>query len=340
MLKLIKRAGLGVLRQAGVFRRVASSDWRRSRLVILCYHGVSIEDEHLWDPSLYLSLAEFEGRLDALERDGYRVLSLAEGLDRLQARNLPPKSVALTFDDGAHDFYSRAWPALQKRGYPATVYLTTYYCEDNRPVFNPASSYLLWKARGRVLDGSVAAMDDALDLRTPASRRRAWLALLAHAERERFTADDKEQVLERLAEAGAVDYRGLLRQRLLHILSPGEVRELHAAGVDIQLHTHRHRTPLERDLFLRELRDNRLSIEGMTGRRPSHFCYPSGVHRPEFLPWLCEAGVQYATTCVPGLAEANSHPLLLPRFVDHGNLSPVEFESCVSGLGLLLPTRS
>ncbi len=315
MRKLAKRTAFAVLKGAGVLGRVAASDWRRSRLVILGYHGVSIDDEHRWDPTLYMSPEAFAGRLEMLDRAGCHVLSLAEGLERMEARDLPPRSVGLTFDDGSHDFYARIWPMLRERGWPATVYLTTYYCQDNRPVFNTAASYLLWKA-GRP--------------------RSAWIELLNRAERERYTADDKERAIEQLGVEAGVDYCAFLKKRLLHILNPAEVRELHEQGADFQLHTHRHRTPVDRDLFLRELRDNRAAILEMTGAHPSHFCYPCGVHRPEFLPWLREAGVQYATTCEPGLASEVSHSLLLPRFIDHGNLTPLEFQASVSGLGLLL----
>jgi len=66
--------------------------------------------------------------------------------------------------------------------------------------------------------------------------------------------------------------------------------------------------------------------------RLTHFCYPSGVHRPAMLPWLTEAGVTSAVTTDTGLASASDHPLLLPRFIDAGTTSEVEFEGWTSGL--------
>jgi peptidoglycan/xylan/chitin deacetylase (PgdA/CDA1 family) len=339
MRKRLKRSSLGLLGRAGLFRAFANSDWRAQRLVILCYHGISIEDEHEWDPTLYMSPSDFAHRLEILKRDGYRVLPLAEAVERMYARDLPPRSVALTFDDGGYDFYRQAWPVLRAHGYPATVYLTTYYCQDNRPIFDPASSYLLWKARGKVLDGARLGLKAPLDLRTPDSRRAAWRRILAFAADEEWGAGDKDRFLQRLAGLTGFEYCGLLRKRLLHIMNPQEVAELHGEGLDVQLHTHRHRTPDDRGLFLREISENRARIFELTGVEPEHFCYPCGVKRQEFLPWLKEASVRYAVTCVPGLASVDSAPLLLPRFVDHANLSPIEFESCVSGFGLLLPNE-
>lgn len=336
MRKLVKRSALALLKSAGVFRAFESSAWRNNGLAILCYHGISLKDEHEWDPSLYMSPADFERRLEILKKRRYPVLPLAEAVERVYARDLPPRSVAITFDDGAYDFYRRAWPLLRAYGYPATVYLTTYYSEYNRPVFNTAASYLMWKARGRVLDGPQPGLGKSLDLRTGQSRRDAWWGLLAEADARGMDAPRKDELLAALAAAAGVDYCELLQERLLHIMTPLEVSELAAAGCDVQLHTHRHRTPEDRDLFLREIRENRERIEEFTGTSPVHFCYPCGVYRPEYLPWLAGERVISATTCENALARPDSNRLLLPRFVDHANLSPIEFEAGISGLTLAL----
>ena len=135
------------------------------------------------------------------------------------------------------------------------------------------------------------------------------------------------------------DVDALWEKRVLQLMNAGEVAELARRGVDFQLHTHRHRSPEDRDLYRRELQDNRVSIQGTTSIVPRHFCYPSGVYRHEFLPWLREENVTSATTCEPGFACAGDDPLLLPRLVDHTGLSAVEFEGWLSGAASLLPQK-
>jgi hypothetical protein len=73
----------------------------------------------------------------------------------------------------------------------------------------------------------------------------------------------------------------------------------------------------------------------MTKARPTHFCYPSGDYDMMFLPWLEKKGVVSATTCDGGLASQRSHPLLLPRFIDTTIRTPLEFESWVTGVGMI-----
>lgn len=339
MLKRLKQSSLEVFKTAGLFPVFANSSWRRRRLAVLAYHGVSLDDEHEWDPSLYMSPDDFAERLELLEQNRCTVLPLEEAVERLYRNDLPPRAVALTFDDGNYDFYQQAWPMLKSRGYPATVFLTTYYCDFNRPIFDVACSYLLWKG-SRTFDdvpGDAIGIPQRLDLRTRESRERVRSLIFAVCREWRLDAEGKDHLLERLADIAGADYGDLLRKRLLHILSPSEVGVLAAEGVDFQLHTHRHRTPLDRDLFLREIRENRERIQSLTGRDPSYFCYPCGSHRPEFLEWLPQGEVRFATTCQPGLATSGCPALLLPRFVDHASLSPTEFESYVTGLGFLLP---
>ena len=53
MLKAIECAFLQTFKTAGIFRMVRDSEWRRQRLLILCYHSISLDDEHEWRPATY-----------------------------------------------------------------------------------------------------------------------------------------------------------------------------------------------------------------------------------------------------------------------------------------------
>jgi peptidoglycan/xylan/chitin deacetylase (PgdA/CDA1 family) len=143
---------------------------------------------------------------------------------------------------------------------------------------------------------------------------------------------EKDAFAHRLAEFLKIDYAALVDSHLLRIMRPEQVRESAGAGIAIELHTHRHRTPEARDLFVREVRDNCAEILALTGRRPRHFCYPSGVYKREFLPWLEESGVRTATTSHEGFATAGDNLLLLPRLFVDSNVSLEEFDAWLCGV--------
>lgn len=66
----------------------------------------------------------FARQLDLLAE--HDVVSLDQALDRLDAGDASP-SFVLTFDDGFADVYEHAWPLLQRRRLPFTVYLASAY---------------------------------------------------------------------------------------------------------------------------------------------------------------------------------------------------------------------
>jgi peptidoglycan/xylan/chitin deacetylase (PgdA/CDA1 family) len=201
-------------------------------------------------------------------------------------------------------------------------------------------SYLLWKGRSNVLDlKQLTGQNLKINLQGLDAREAALAQIRAFGRVQKLSAEEKDAFAASLAAHLQVDYQALLEQRTMHNLTPDEVRLLNTRGIDVQLHTHRHRTPLDRQLFLREIEDNRQSIREMTGKIPTHFCYPSGVYDQSFLPWLREAGVVSATTCESGFASRSSNDLLLPRFLDNATLSPIEFESWLTGVSAALPRR-
>jgi peptidoglycan/xylan/chitin deacetylase (PgdA/CDA1 family) len=328
----VRHGLLAAARGAGVFRMVGDSRWRTDRLCILCFHGIALEDEHLWRPELYLTPQQFRERMRSLESVNATVLPLGEALTRLREGTLPPRAVVITFDDGLHDFHAHALPELDARGFPATVYLTTYYSGRDEPVLPLVLDYMLWKSRDERYGGWPSLGVAPVEALSQPGARPALAARLASAIR-RASRDQPEQH-ERLAEFASTlgtDAEAIRRARLVTIMSPDEVLDASRRDISIELHTHRHRTPRDRDLFLRELTDNREAIEQMVGRRPTHFCYPSGDVDSRMFPWLREAGVTSATTCRVALADRTSDCYLLPRFLDSSGQPDVSFEGWVTG---------
>ena len=204
MLKEIKLSALHAADALGASELVLNSSWRSQRLLILGYHGVSLEDEHEWEPSLFMPASFLRRRFELLEKEKCQVLPFDTAVRALYVGELPPRSVAITFDDGTHDFYCRALPILTEFGYPATLYLTTYYSYFNRPVFDPAVRYILWKARGRMLKFPEALPGPIL--LHGAGREAAYRAIAAYALKDDLGGSDKDALLERLACAAEVDY--------------------------------------------------------------------------------------------------------------------------------------
>lgn len=337
MLKQAKRGVLRLAEATGASRMLSGSAWRRHRLLILCYHGVSMYDEHEWG-NLYISLETFRRRMQFVARARYNVLPLSEAVHRLQNGTLPDRAVVITFDDGLHDFFSVAFPILESFGYPVTLYVTTYYVGFNRPVFDPMCSYLLWKGRHkqRLEWPEIFPVPTALD---DAGRQRAIAMIQQFAISRKLSGSAKDDLLARLAGRLDIDYQELSRRRVMHLITPAEATELAARGVDLQYHTHRHRVYRKRERLFAELQDNRRSIAMFTSSEPRHFCYTGGFYLPEYPEYLKEYGMLSATTCEAGLCTARSNLLLLPRVVDTMGLSDLEFRSWLAGTAGLLPRR-
>lgn len=340
---LIKNAIFRAVEATGLTSAFANSKWRRSRLLILCYHGVASRDEHEWNPGLYVSKMLLRQRLEYLRANCYAILPLAEALNCLAEGNLPHRAVTLTFDDGAKDFAECALPILKAYDAPATVYLTTYYCEHRYPVFNTALSYLMWRGRESGADlRVVCGAESPLPVADNAQRSRAWQVLQSVAKARCFDGHEKNAFLRTISNCLGIDFDAFVKSGLLQLMTREQIRSLPRELIDIQLHTHRHRTPREREAFEQEIHDNRSSIAVLSGEQSPriHFCYPSGDYDGRFLSWLPDLGITSATTCVPGLANPTSNRLLLPRFIDTMMVTPETFAAWAAGCASLVPRRS
>ena len=99
------------------------------RLSTLIFHRVLAEPDPLFPQEVD------RPRFDLIcgwIRYWFNVLPLDEAAARLKERTLPPRAMAITFDDGYEDNASVALPVLQRHGLPATFFVATGFLDGGR----------------------------------------------------------------------------------------------------------------------------------------------------------------------------------------------------------------
>lgn len=90
---------------------------------ILMYHRVNNPND---TSSLNVSLATFERQMEFLKVHRYNVMRVEDIIELVKAKKpIPPKTVAITFDDGFMDNFTYAFPILKKMDFPATIFMIT-----------------------------------------------------------------------------------------------------------------------------------------------------------------------------------------------------------------------
>jgi peptidoglycan/xylan/chitin deacetylase (PgdA/CDA1 family) len=96
---------------------------------VLCYHNLGEQAKG----RLVLAASSFREQMRYLKANGYRVVSLRDFLEWTRlGRQLPQRSVVLTFDDGYKSFKQYAYPALKELGFTATLFVYTDYVGAGR----------------------------------------------------------------------------------------------------------------------------------------------------------------------------------------------------------------
>ncbi len=324
-MNLVKQAILVSARVLGVFG--LSRRLTRRSLRILCYHGFSARDEHLFRPQLFIRPETFRARMDFLKSAGYPVLELGEAVERLRDGTLPPNAVAVTIDDGFRNVRNLAAGILSERGIKATVYVTTYYMEHNHPIFRLALQYLFWKS-GRE-DADLEAAGLGPEARALGAPRVGCWKLIEFGETA-CTETRRMEIVRALGAHFGIDVEELESASRLTLMDAREVSELEGFGIDVQLHTHRHRLPRDEEGLAREIADNRRMLASCPGPLV-HFCYPSGIWSQDQWGKLEALGVRTATTCEAGFNYPDTPLMGLRRFLDSEAIHPLEFEAELCG---------
>jgi peptidoglycan/xylan/chitin deacetylase (PgdA/CDA1 family) len=284
---------------------------------VLLYHRVAdvASDPH----SLCVPVDTFRAHMEHLAAE-YRVLPLEVLADGLAEGRVPPRAVALTFDDGYLDNLTTASPILVELGLPATFFLTSAGLDGQAEFWWDALERIFLAGHPTPPMLSVTLDDGATTLptRTAAERRAAhdavYPTLLGAAPQPR-----DELLASLFAWCGAPVALPSPRRPM----NATEARRLIArAGHAVGAHGVHH-LPLPRltpEARQRELVDCRSRLEALFARRVTCLAYPFGHVSDATVADARACGFNIAVTCeatrVRGRVDALRIPRLNPATTD------------------------
>jgi peptidoglycan/xylan/chitin deacetylase (PgdA/CDA1 family) len=98
------------------------------------YHSIAAENEVAVHPYYRTATAAsvFALQIESLHRAGFSSISPMDAIRRFREPEAAGKSVVITFDDGFRNFYTSAFPILNRYGFTATMYLPTAFIGQRR----------------------------------------------------------------------------------------------------------------------------------------------------------------------------------------------------------------
>jgi len=304
------------------------SYWNRDKLIILCFHSLSVKDEHQFWPGVFISKEKLIKVLDYLARSRFNVVSLDDAERHLRGEINLKYPVVITVDDGWRSSIEELLPTFNTYQFPSTVYVTTYYCDHQLPVVNVLLQYWLWQKPTDTFEVTFRKQQFFYTDDT-ASKIQA-----IEKDMKTFNDDEKIAFLLTIAQSLGVS-EDAISSKQFHNACYTELRSVIASPlVNVQLHTHTHKLPVDAEAIRREIQKNREVLTKQLGKQKSyvHFCYPSGIWFPEHIPELHALGIRTATTLDEGLNKRTEHPLKLKRNLMVDNRSLNQFIVTISGV--------
>ena len=290
----------------------------RERFVVLMYHRISASQTPDFLPSpLTCPLSKFLEHLAVLKQH-FSVLALDEVREILRSgRELPPRTVVLTFDDSWFDNLEFAARPLAEAGLPGTFFIPS--ADIDREDLHPDHRFYFLSRRvpadrfREVLQSMIprsAASTPPPDHIFPLRR---WLeASLGYV----LVSPQGSNFLDALErELGAPPTDGMGRS--IYMTSE-QVRSLSDFGVRVGNHTAHHwqLSSLDEAGQQKELADAQEALAALVGEPITTLAYPYGEpqdYNETSVRVSRELGFCCACTAVPGYNDASTDPLLLHR---------------------------
>jgi peptidoglycan/xylan/chitin deacetylase (PgdA/CDA1 family) len=238
------------------------------------------------------------------------IVPLEPALDALASgRPLPPRAVAITFDDGYRDNLALAVPVLERLEIPSTIFLVPQFLSGHVHAWWERLAWALRSARARevTIDGERSSLSGARELKAALEKIERNLKVLDH--RARLQA--VEDLVDELEPT-----RPYNAERLF--MNWDDARQLARAGVAIGSHTMEHvilARETEHDQRA-ELAESRNALESQLDVPVKLLAYPNGTrldYDGTTIDLARSAGYSQALTTWGDLALPDSGKYEIPR---------------------------
>lgn len=305
MAKVLPDLTASLIRAAG--NSIAPRKAGAGRLCVLNYHRILATPDPLLDSEP--DVAAFDWQMQLLKQC-FNVLPLHEATRLLAAGRMPPRAVAISFDDGYRSIHDLAMPILVRHGLPATVFVTTGHMHDDGSMWNDMILEAIRRLPATPLDLSVLGLP-VYPMATTAERKQTTGALTELC--KYMPLRERTQFTDRLQGLAGVN----LRQDLM--LTADMLRTLASNNIEIGGHTVNHPilTRIDDDMAEHEIADNKAQLESIIGQPLRLFAYPNGKRPTDYderhIAMVARAGYDAAFTTVGRAATAAYSAYEIPR---------------------------
>ena len=294
----------------------------KGRLAVLMYHRVMPEKDFYRKNEV--GAQEFEWQM-ALISERCTVLPLSEALQKLAKGELPKKAVCVTFDDGYRDNLDLALPILKRWNIPCTVFVTSAFSDDgliwNDQIIEAIRHSKVKEIDLKELDLGVFELSSITQSVHAINAIISAIKYLPIEERMR-----KVKLVVKLTDATLPDNLMLTR---------GQIRKLHSAGVEIGAHTNSHPilNSVSDDVAYFEIEKSKQLLQDIIGGPVIGFAYPNGRPNKDYLPqhvdMVKKLGFQYAVSTAWGVARKDCDRFQIPRLLPWDN-TPLKYYTRLS----------
>ncbi len=310
-----------------------------ARGIIFALHRVRPYTEKSFQPNIGLEITPdfLDAAISHTKARGLTFVSMDEALTRLYDKKGDNFAV-ITLDDGYRDTLEHALPIFQKHQAPATVYVTSGFADQNRPLWWLTLEEAIRSAPSILFPDPNGTVGFATD--TPRRKQAAFEQIRTLV--VKYPPDLIRETVLDLARQAGIDEIALCRKACL---GWSEVADLAKDPlITIGAHTLSHPVLARcdpKDAVI-EMARSRATIEEQIGRPVRHIAYPNGdpasAGQREFL--MAKAlGFASATTTRPGLvySQHTKWTTALPRVSLNGFFQTIEqLDTMLTGAPFLL----